>query len=389
MSTATDSALVIDDRVGFPLYDADEHYYEPKDAMTRHLPKQYQRNVRWIEVDGRQRLLLGDQLFARQPNAAYDPIAKPGALVPFFRGHNAKGRPVRELLGAEEPNRPEYRNRDIRLQVMDSQGVAASLLLPSFGLYIEQHFRRDPDTLYAILDAYNRWLSDDWGFAYQNRIFTGPILSLIDPVRALQQLQWAQERGARFIVLRPGPVTDGRSSWSLGNPRHDPIWAALAASGMFAAFHAADAGYESDAERWEESDPVGFASGALTEMLGLHTDRPIQETIAALIAHRVFERHPQLRVATIELGSRWALDLFDRMKSAYAMQPHHYAEDPSNTFRRHVWISPHYEDNLLKLRDRLGADHIKPADYRDDLDAFTPEERKLILADNVRLLLGI
>jgi predicted TIM-barrel fold metal-dependent hydrolase len=171
---------------------------------------------------------------------------------------------------------------------------------------------------------------------------------------------------------------------------------------MFAVFHAADAGYEADAERWGESDPVNFASGALTEMLGLHTDRPIQETIAALISHRVFERHPRLRVATIELGSRWALELFSRMRSAYAKQPQLFAEDPRVTFREHVWISPHYEDDLLKLRDDLGASHILfgsdwphpegltvPADYSHDVEPFSPDERKLILADNLRVLLGI
>src|ERR1700730_3720143 len=105
MSTATASKLVIDSRIGFPLYDADEHYYEPMDAMTRYLAKEYQRNVRWVEVDGRRRLLLGDQLFGRQPNASYDPIARPGALVEFFRGHNPEGRSVRDLLGPEEPTR--------------------------------------------------------------------------------------------------------------------------------------------------------------------------------------------------------------------------------------------------------------------------------------------
>jgi hypothetical protein len=38
MSTAT-AELVVDDRVGFPMFDADEHYYEPTDAITRYLPQ--------------------------------------------------------------------------------------------------------------------------------------------------------------------------------------------------------------------------------------------------------------------------------------------------------------------------------------------------------------
>jgi predicted TIM-barrel fold metal-dependent hydrolase len=402
MSTTTTSELVIDPRVGFPMYDADQHYYEATDAITRHLPQKYQRLVRWVDIDGRHRLLLGGHLFSKQPNAAYDPIARPGALIDFFRGHNPEGKTLRDMLGQEEPNRPEYRQRDRRLEVMDSQGVAATLLLPSLGLYIEEAFKRDRDALYALLESYNTWLEQDWGFAYQNRIFTGPILSLIEPDRAVAQVKWAAARGARFVVLRPGPVTDGTLSWSVGDPRHDPVWQAVVDANMFAAFHAADAGYEKDAERWGESEGIGYGIGALTDLLGLHTDRPIQETIAALVAHKVFGRNPDLRIATIELGSRWALDLFDRMRSGYGQKPYLYDEDPSATFRKHVWISPYYEDDFARLRDDLGADRIMlgsdwphpeglvlPGDYVEDIKKYSDADRQRVLADNLRELLGI
>ncbi len=31
-----------------------------------------------------------------------------------------------------------------------------------------------------VLRAFNRWLDDDWGFAYQDRIFAVPFLTLSD-----------------------------------------------------------------------------------------------------------------------------------------------------------------------------------------------------------------
>jgi predicted TIM-barrel fold metal-dependent hydrolase len=402
MTVVETSSLSIDPRVGYPMFDADQHYYEAEDAMTRHLPHEFQRMVRWVDIDGRRRLILGGQVFSRMPNATYNPIAKPGSLSELFRGKNPDGRAVREFLGEEEPIRPEYRDRDARIRCLDAQGIEVSLVLPSFGLYIEEHFKRDQRTLYAVLDAYNRWVDDDWGFAYQSRIYTGPILSFIDPQAALTQIRWARERGAKFIVLRPGPVNDGLHSWSLGDPRHDALWAELVDSDMFVAFHAADAGYEADAARWGEGEAFGgFTSGVLPELLSIHHERPILESIGAMVAHGVFHRHPQLRVATIELGSKWALELYMRSRATYAKLPQLFTADPVETMRKHVWISPFYEDDLATLRDLIGVERLlfgsdwphpeglpTPGEYVADLHGFTESDRRLVMADNLRVLLG-
>jgi predicted TIM-barrel fold metal-dependent hydrolase len=402
MTDVQSTALVVDPRVGFELYDADQHYYEPEDALTRYLPKDRQRLVRWVDLDGHRRLILDGKVFSRQPNASYNPIAKPGALSEMFRGNNPEGRSIRELLGEEEPTRAEYRDRTARIRVMDEQGVAAAVLLPSLGLYVEEQFKEDPPALYALLNAYNRWLDDDWGFAYQDRIFTGPLLSLIEPDRAIEELLWARERGARFVVLRPGPVTDGLRHWSLGDPRLDPFWSEVVRSGMFVAFHAADSGYEADAARWGEGKLGSFVSGPLLEILGTQYERPIEESIAALVAHRVFERHPALRVATIELGSKWALQLFARCRAAYAKLPQTFASDPVQTLREHLWISPFYEDNLDALRSVIGTERIlfgsdwphpeglvTPGEYVEHVAGFSAEDRRLVMADNLRALLEI
>jgi predicted TIM-barrel fold metal-dependent hydrolase len=401
MTTVVASELSIDPRVGYPLYDADQHYYEPEDALTRHLPAELQRLVRWIDLDGHRRLILGGQVFTKQPNASYNPIAKPGALSAMFKGDNREGKSPRELLGEEEPTRPEYRQRDARLDVMDRHGVQATLLLPSFGLYVEEHFKRDPRALCAILTSYNHWLDDDWGFAHHDRIFTGPLLSLIDPDHAISEVRWARERGARFVVLRPSPITDGIHHWSLGDPRHDRFWSEVVDSGMFVVFHAADSGYEADSARWGESFVNGFAGGPLVELLATQYERPIEESIAALVAHGVFHRHPALRVATIELGSKWAMQLYNRARSAYAKQPQIFAADPVEVLRDHLWVSPFYEDSLAALRDVIGPEKLMfgsdwphpegmatPGEYIDHIADFSDADKRLAMADNLKNLLG-
>ena len=66
--------------VTYGLSDADQHYYEAEDAVTRHLPKEHRSVVRWVEVDGRRLVLVGDRLLSIVPNPTYDPVGVPGSL---------------------------------------------------------------------------------------------------------------------------------------------------------------------------------------------------------------------------------------------------------------------------------------------------------------------
>jgi predicted TIM-barrel fold metal-dependent hydrolase len=102
-------------------------------------------------------------------------------------------------------------------------------------------------------------------------------------------------------------------------------------------------------------------------------------------------------MASIETGSDWVFHLFDKLTKSFSQTPGGYPEDPRETFRRHVWVSPYYEDELADLRDLLGADRIlmgsdyphaeglaEPTAYIKDLEnfGFTPEDSRLVMRDN-------
>lgn len=74
-----------------------------------------------------------------------------------------------------------------------------------------------------------------------------------------------------------------------------------------------------------------------------------------------------------------------------------YPEDPRETLRRHIWVSPFYEDKLGELRDLAGVGHIlmgsdyphveglaEPASYLKDLENFgyTPEQCEKVMRAN-------
>ncbi len=384
--------------LGFRIFDADNHYYEAEDAFTRHIdPKLRRRAMQWAEIDGRKRLLVGGRVNRFIPNPRFDPVAKPGCLDEFFRGRNPKGEDISKLFGDLEPIRREYRERDARLARMDQQGIEACFMFPTLGVGMEQSLIHDPEALLGAFRAFNRWVDEDWGFAYRERIFAAPLITLVDPQQATAELEWALARDARVVCLRAAPVASSTGSRSPGDALYDPFWARAAEAGITVAFHSGDAGYSRYAADWGETEEMeAFRYAPLKMCL---SPSSTLDTMAALVCHGVYARHPNLRVAVIESGSDWVGVLLKKFKKAYGQMPRAFPEDPAETFRRHVWVAPFYEDDLLLLRDLLGPDHVlmgsdyphaeglaEPARFVDDLAGFAPHEIRLIMRENALAL---
>ena len=90
------------------IFDFDNHYYESTDAFTRHQDRSLgNRGVRWAEIDGTRRLLVGGTVNSYIANPTFDPVAKPGSLYDWYRGnpHQYAGRifaaPYIALLDAD------------------------------------------------------------------------------------------------------------------------------------------------------------------------------------------------------------------------------------------------------------------------------------------------
>jgi predicted TIM-barrel fold metal-dependent hydrolase len=382
--------------------DADNHYYETLDAFTRHLdPKFKDRGVRPVQEGKRTHLLIGGRINRFVPNPTFDPIIVPGCLDPLFRGQIPDGVDPRSLMQVE-PLRAEYQDRDRRLAVMDEQGLGAALLFPTLGCGVEEALRHDVPATMASLSAFNRWLEEDWGFDHDGRIIAAPMLSLADPDAAVTEVDSLLERGARIVHVRPAPVPGPNdSSRSLGDKRFDPIWARLAEASVPVAFHLGDSGYNARfAAAWGARDTFGFGN---SDVLGqvVVADRAIHDSIASLLVHGAFTRHPTLRVASIENGSDWLHLLAKRLRKQRNQTPWAFAEDPLETLRRHVWVTPYLEEDLGALAELIGVEHVlfgsdwphgegvaQPMDFRKELGGFDEHDVQRIMHDNCAELLG-
>jgi predicted TIM-barrel fold metal-dependent hydrolase len=379
----------------FGLFDADNHYYEGLDAFTRHVPAAMRKRVvQWAEVDGRIRLLVGGKVNTFIPNPTFDPIARPGSLQAFFKGKAASGKDLKSLFGDLEPIRPEYRDRQARLAVMDAQGIEACWMFPTLGVGIEEALKHDPEATMVAFRGFNEWLDEEWGFAHDQRIFSPPYLSLADLDGAIAELERVLDRGAVVINMRPAPVDTPAGCVSPFLEPFDPFWARVAEAGVTVTFHGGDSGMARMVRVWEpEAQYKAFFATPLSRViLG---NRAITDCMAAALCHKVFDRHPRLRFASIENGSSWVIGLLKKVDKAAKQTPGWFTERPSDTFRRHVWVSPFWEDDAVRAAGTLGVERTlfgsdwphteglpEPSGYVSELASLPDADVRRIMCDN-------
>ena len=380
--------------LGYPVWDADNHLYEAEDAFTRHLDAKLHKEIQFVEIRGRKKLMVCGQLSDYIPNPSFEVVAPPGA----YHRPNPEGKPLRELFRPERC-RPEYRDPELRLALMERQGLHATLLHPTLASAIENRMGHDHELLHSVVHAFNEWLDEDWGLHYRERIFPVPLMSLMDVERACAELEWCLARGARAVGLRPAPVPGYKSSRSPGAREFDPWWARVNEAGIPVVVHSSDSGYDRYAGDWDEGGEfLPFQQTPFRTVI--MADRPIFDTLAALVIHGVFWRHPKVRVAVVENGSGWVGGLLTRMERAYRGARDQFDHSPTETFRRHVWVAPAYREDVSGLADLIGVERVlfgsdfphpegleEPTHFATALDAFGPAEVRRIMGDNLAELL--
>jgi predicted TIM-barrel fold metal-dependent hydrolase len=384
--------LTVDERA----FDADNHYYEPLDAFTRHLdPKQKGRTVDIAEINGRVRYVVGGRIDYSVSNPTFDPIVKPGCLYGYFRS-NPEGLAVDEYMKDRERIPDHYRNRDARVAFMDGQDLAAVWLFPTLGVLFEEALKHDPEGVAITFRAFNRWVEDDWGLNYLDRIYGAPYIPLVDIDFAVSELEWALDRGARVICMRPAAPTTQLGPRSPGDPYFDPFWARVNEAGISVAIHGANSGYGLNG--YGDDGPAGALVSTPLRII-MSADRPIIDFFSAILCDRLFDRFPNLRLSSIENGASYLPSMMKKLQKAHRQWPGFFKEDPVETFQRHVWINPFWEDDVEEVVDLMSSDRVifgsdwphaeglvSPLDYVTELKRFDQNVQDKVLRDNTREL---
>src|SRR5262249_43049063 len=117
-----------------------------------------------------------------------------------------------------------FGNRDLRLALMDEQGIDKALMFPAAAHDIEYEFADNIPALYANIRAFNRWMLEEVGYAVENRRFLPPYIALADPDLAVQELQRVMADGATIIQSKAGHAHGGSNNPGGGRSPADPIF---------------------------------------------------------------------------------------------------------------------------------------------------------------------
>lgn len=393
---------LIQDTVGtlpYKLLDFDQHSYEAQDCFTRFMPKdKLDTAIRPIMLpSGHKGLLANERIVnAFEKEHDLDKAYVPGSLAEMLRKRSS-GDPA-DADRFFEDMQPEYLDKDARLKQLEEQQIEKSIMYPGGWALFAEEFLDGVDPLYDNLQSFNRWIEEDWGFAYHDTIYAPAMLSLRDLDRGVAELERVLNAGARFIYLPPGPMY-GRSP---GDPYFDPFWARVNEAKAVVCYHITEFYYQQNvatAWGWKPGPPFQFSAWQWQNSYG---ERPITETLSALIFDNLFGRFPNIRVLVSEFGASWIPHFIKHMDKSRGMARlgpwlgGQLPERPSTIFKQHVRVVPYPEDDTVLLAEQLGGTDAlvmgsdwphaeglrEPAEMYLRVEGLGEQRRKHFLRDN-------
>jgi predicted TIM-barrel fold metal-dependent hydrolase len=165
--------------------------------------------------------------------------------------------------------------------------------------------------------------------------------------------------------------------------------------------HASDSGYTTHGYVRDGFSASGFGGPMMPNIKHFNIERAAYDFLITLCFERLFERFPNLRIASVENGAEFLPDLFRKLRQSRdrLAVTGYYKEDPALLFKEHVWINPFWEDDPYEVESLMGAErvifgsdwpHIEgmpdPLDYVGEISKLDEAKQRLILRENALVL---
>jgi predicted TIM-barrel fold metal-dependent hydrolase len=239
----------------------------------------------------------------------------------------------------------------------EDDGILGSVLFPTQHLV---HYKvRNTALLNACCRAYNDWLAEFVG-AEPARLRGAAALNVDDTETGVAEASRAAAVGLHALLV---PVSLPRGQ-SYADPRFDPLWSLAAEAGLPVCLHIGTD--RADPRLTSATRPPGVArDGAGPPILSsfVVADAIVRRSIADFIFGGVLERHPLLRVGSVEHEAGWAPHFIERLDYTYterATKGHRFAHGaiPSDFFRRQVFVTLSEDAVAVRERDLVGLDSL-------------------------------
>lgn len=231
-------------------------------------------------------------------------------------------------LDAEEAARMEAEREaeastDVRLAMLETEGIGAEVVYPTIGLYVWS--LRDAELGVACCRTYNDWIFEHLG-GTSARIRLAAMIPTWSPDEAIAEVQRAAARGFAAVLL---PIV-GTPDWN--HRQWEGLWSAITETGLPAAMHQGT-GHDMI---W-----VRGPGAATTNLVATQAVAP--RTATLLTASGVLERHPDLHVVLVEVNAGWLAWTMHTADEYYLAHAHwsapKLAELPSHYLRSQLHVT--------------------------------------------------
>ena len=269
---------------------------------------------------------------------------------------------------------------DPRRYIEENQedGVLGQVLYPSEALLAFSI--ADPSLCSATMRAYNDYIAD---FCSEDpsRLKGCGLLNVDDPNEAVAELARIRERGLAGALITVLPPADKPYDLAI----YEPLWAAACDLDIPLSMHVATG------RQLLSADPGQESTLRVSEAAFYLQDHFVRKSIGELIFGGVFERHPKLRVGSIEHEVSWVPFFLFQMDYCYTDRPvrgdwirFKNAALPSSFFRENCFVSFQEDVVGLRVRDVVGVQNLLwGSDYPHTESTF-PRSRQItseLLAD--------
>jgi predicted TIM-barrel fold metal-dependent hydrolase len=348
-------------RLPYPTFDADNHMYENRDALTKFIPKEFEGVIKYVEINGRTKVAIKDKLSDYIPNPTFNVVAVPGG---YGNEHAPPGRrgPASERAKPKiMPSVEAFFDPEPRLALMKDMGIDHALMWPTLASVVEERLADDPDAACAVVHALNEWMYEHWTYNYADAIFSTPIITLSKMDAAIEELQRVAERGARAFLLRVAPVPTFRGRRSFALPEFDPFWELVSELDIVVGMHSGDSGYQRYVNDWEgrgDTEFRAFVSNGSPGFLALASEKSnLIDAMASILGHGLASRFPTLKFAPVEFPSSWIRPFVEKLERV-SERAVLFDENPLEVFKRNVYVHIFHEPDPAGLLEKLPADHL-------------------------------
>ncbi len=255
---------------------------------------------------------------------------------------------------------------DLRLKEQDRDGVQAEIL---YGILGATSRINDDAASGEMLRIYNDWLAE-FCSAHPERFAGLACIPNHDIDAAVGEIERVARRGA----VRGLEIARKHDMTALWDPWWNPVWDAIAASGLPVHFHTIG-GPGRDFSKLTGKTLLAARAASISSFQ-MH----MADVLMSVIFAGVLERHPNLKMVIGEAGTGWIPYILDRMDAEWEDQFKglDLKMKPSGYWYRQCYATYQSDPVGVKLLDELGVDNIMWGSDFPHPDGIWPDSQEYI-----------